>query len=322
MSYLLEAIIFLIVLFLYIHISYHSITSNDPEIYELNEVSKDKLEEICSLKQPVIINANIMMLPINILEEKNDSFKTNDVLIRNTNSESNELMYLPLNYEKSQKLFKNDKGSEYYSENNETFIKDTALLKRLQEKDKFFRPPLHSNCFYDMLFGSNGSYTPLRYDLNYRNYIYASSGDCNIKLVAPSYNENLHPIMDYVNFEFRSSINIWNVQDEFKNDFSRLKVIDIKLLEGQTIFIPPYWYYSIKFQDNNKVLSLKYRNYFNIFSIIPYLGMHYLQMNNIKNEKFKKIDLSDKYLENTEEVSKENKEEKSIENIKMEIKEK
>ena len=42
-------------------------------------------------------------------------------------------------------------------------------------------------------------------------------------------------------------------------------------------------------------------------------------MNNIKNEKFKKIDLSDKYLENTEEVSKE---EKSIENIKMEIKEK
>lgn len=318
MPYLLEAIIFLIVLFLYIHISYHSITSNDPEIYELNELSKDKLEEICGLKQPVIINPNILMLPINVLEENNDNFKSNDVLIRSTNDESSELLYLPLNYEKSNKLFKKDKTSEYYSENNETFIKDTALLKRLQEKDKFFRPPLHCNCFYDILFGSNGSFTPLRYELNYRNYFYASSGNFDIKLVAPSYNENLHPIMDYVNFEFKSSINVWNVQEEFKNDFSKIKIIDIKLVEGQTIFIPPFWYYSIKFEENNKVISLKYRNYFNILSMLPYLGMHCLQMNNIKNEKFKKIDFNDKILEDKEE----DKEEKNIENIQMEIKEK
>ena len=323
MQYLLELIIFLIVLFLYIHVNYHIRTSSDPEIYEYNDTSKDKLEDMCDLKQPVIINRDILNLNIENLPI-NNMYKEYDILIRDIEEEGlDKLLHLPLNYENSEKLFKNDDNGQYITEQNENFIKETGLIKIIQNKDNFFRPPLYSNCFYDILMGSNNSHTPLRYEINYRNYIYVSSGMCKIKLIAPDNIQNLYPIMDYVNFEFRSSINPWKVQKEFVNEFRRIKVIDIELQQGQTLFIPAYWFYSIKFNTKTKLITMKYRNYFNIVSILSYLGMHYLQIQNIKKDKYNKfkVKISNDEIKNetTDVINVETNEE---ENIELEIKEK
>ena len=316
MPYLLELIIFLIVLFLYIHVNYHIKTSNDPEIYEYNETSKEKLEEMCDLKQPVIICRDILDLNIKNLPI-NNIYKDYDILIRDVEEEElDKLLHLPLNYEDSEKLFNNDDKGQYISEQNENFIKETGLIKIIQNKDKFFRPPLHSNCFYDILMGSNNSHTPLRYEINYRNYIYVSSGTCKIKMIAPDNIQNLYPIMDYVNFEFRSSINPWKVQSEFANEFRRIKVIDIELQEGQTLFVPAYWFYSIKFNNSTKLITMKYRNYFNIVSIVPYLGMHYLQIQNIKKDKYNKFKVN---ISNDVTNDETNDETNNDENIELEI---
>lgn len=53
-----EIVLFLIILFFYIHISYHIKTSNYQDIYELTESEplKITLEKICSMKQPVVFN--------------------------------------------------------------------------------------------------------------------------------------------------------------------------------------------------------------------------------------------------------------------------
>ena len=129
--------------------------------------------------------------------------------------------------------------------------------------------------------------------------------------------------MDYVNFEFRSSINPWKVQKEFVNEFRRIKVIDIELQQGQTLFIPAYWFYSIKFNTKTKLITMKYRNYFNIVSILSYLGMHYLQIQNIKKDKYNKfkVKISNDEIKNetTDVINVETNEE---ENIELEIKEK
>ena len=53
--------IFCIILFLYLHIQFHLKTSDELEIYEVDQASKDKMEEICDLRQPVLFdieNAN------------------------------------------------------------------------------------------------------------------------------------------------------------------------------------------------------------------------------------------------------------------------
>ena len=69
MKYLITIFIFFILLFLYLHIQYHLKTSNDLEIYTIEQPSKEKLEEICDLRQPVIIDYNIE----NVIENCNIS---------------------------------------------------------------------------------------------------------------------------------------------------------------------------------------------------------------------------------------------------------
>ena len=48
--------IFCLVLFIYLHIQFHLKTSNDLEMYEVEQASKDKLEEICDIRQPVLFD--------------------------------------------------------------------------------------------------------------------------------------------------------------------------------------------------------------------------------------------------------------------------
>ena len=59
MKSLFTVLIFCIVLFIYIHINFHLRTSDDLEVYEIDQPSKDKLEEICDIRQPVIFDYNI-----------------------------------------------------------------------------------------------------------------------------------------------------------------------------------------------------------------------------------------------------------------------
>ena len=55
-------IIFTLVLVIYIHINFHLKVSNDLEVYNIEKPSKDKLDEICDLKQPVVFDFNIKEL--------------------------------------------------------------------------------------------------------------------------------------------------------------------------------------------------------------------------------------------------------------------
>ena len=56
MRVILNLLIFCLVLFIYLHVYYHIKTSDDLEVYEIDQPSKDKLEEICDLRQPVIFD--------------------------------------------------------------------------------------------------------------------------------------------------------------------------------------------------------------------------------------------------------------------------
>ena len=50
--------------------------------------------------------------------------------------------------------------------------------------------------------------------MNYRNYIYVTEGKISIQLIPPSAGKYLRGEKDYDNFEFRSPMNPWEIQDE------------------------------------------------------------------------------------------------------------
>ena len=164
--------IFCLTLFLYLHIQFHLKTSNDLEIYEIEQASKDKKEEICDLRQPVLFDIeDDKLIQTTSKDYILQNYPVFEVKIRNTKEDIVEdEIYMPLPLHMTVKLLNEDSNSVYFSENNGDFLQETGVYKSFQYNDEFLRPSLVSNCNYDIMFGSNGTVTPFRYEINYRNY--------------------------------------------------------------------------------------------------------------------------------------------------------
>ena len=99
MNTLFILLIFCIVLFIYIHINFHYKKSNDLEIFEVNNLSKEQLEEICDLKQPIVFNYENDKFTALEFENVCLNFKAFDLKIRdkkNYFSTKNEQLFLPI----------------------------------------------------------------------------------------------------------------------------------------------------------------------------------------------------------------------------------
>ena len=309
MKALLAILIFCIILFIYIHIYFHLKVSNDLEIYEIEQPSKEKLEEICDLRQPVLFDfINDRLINDCNIKSLSKNYGAFDIKIRNKNYNSSENeLYLPFTLNASLEILNKDRKALYFSENNEDFLQETAIIKMFRYNDLFLRPYMVSNCQYDFIFGSNKTTTPLRYNLNYRNFYLNTGEDVIIKLIPPLYSKYLYVQSDYSNFEFISNVNIWDVQHEYKADFDKVKSLEIILRKGQMIYIPAYWFYSIKFNSESCLCVFKYKTYMNMVAISNHLFMNFLQKHNTKHEMVKKIN-----FDNNKENINENIEEKKI----------
>ena len=146
-----------------------------------------------------------------------------------------------------------------------------------------------STCMYDILMASTGTTTPLRYEVNYRNYFLVTQGRVKILLIPPKDTRYLYPINDYDILEFRTPVNPWNVQPEYQDDFDKIKTLEVELFQGMAMFIPAYWWYSIQFiVHETSVCSFKYRTHMNTISIAPQLIMNVLQNMNTKRDTLEK----------------------------------
>jgi hypothetical protein len=302
MNYIITVLVFCIVLFLYLHIYHHLKTSNDLEVYEIERPSKDKLEEICDLRQPVVFKyTNERLMSSCALPKVIETYGVFDVKIRNTKDDDEQTeTYLPLVIREAIELVRNDKKEQYVSENNSDFLEETGLIKNYKYNDAFLRPPMVSSCNYDFLFGSKNTTTPLCYDLNYRNYYLVTNGSITIKLIAPQSSKYLYARKKYETLEFSSPVNPWDVQEEYKADFDKIKLLDVTLNPGDIIYIPAYWWYSFKYNNISSVCAFKYRTYMNTIAISPQIVLSLLQKTNIqrKTMKVKECDDIDTKVDN------------------------
>ena len=79
------------------HIQYHLKCSNDLEVYTIEKPSKEKLEEICDLRQPVIFEfTNNRLLESCSLSVLDDNYGAFDIQVRDvTNKDDNTELYFP-----------------------------------------------------------------------------------------------------------------------------------------------------------------------------------------------------------------------------------
>lgn len=278
MEIIINLLILCIVVFIYIHIYDQFKTSNYLEIYEMDNISKEIFEELCDLKQPLLLNnINIVNFDLSNIKENFGNFD-----VKLINKEAKDTI-IPVKLANALDLLIKDTSGNYFSENNKDFLEETSLVKEFSTNDLFLRPIGTGTIEYDMLFGSVNSSTPFGYNLHSRNYLSVLSGSVEVTLCPPKDNKYLFVNKDYDNFKFSSMVDIYNPQPEFKNEFDKVKLLRIILTPNKILQIPAFWFFSIKIIETDTIVAnFKYTTYMKTLSMIPELFIKFLQNNNIK----------------------------------------
>jgi hypothetical protein len=298
MSSIINIVLFVIVLVLYLHIVQQLKTSEDLEIYEMDYTTNAHLQEVCDVKQPVLFEYNSVSpdLYSEINSEKLDACGIYEVKVKDikdyyleTDGSSPDYVVLPL--QSATNLLKSDTHSSYFTENNHDFVEDANLYQFFHANDEFIKPPTTVITKYDVMMGSSGAYTPLRFHKDCRRFISTLSGKITIKMTPYKSSKYLSPVNDYENYEFRSQVNVWAPQKKYKSDVSKLKFLEFDVMPGFMLYIPPYWWYSIKFSDGQDTLvsGFTYNTMMNCITNIPNWALYYLQQHNTKTRIAKTI---------------------------------
>ena len=126
----------------------------------------------------------------------------------------------------------------------------------------------------DIIFGSKGASSVLKRNLNYRNYLYVLDGDVEVKLVPPKHSHYMEG-----NRDDESPINVWE-REKMLNS-SEIDTILLPLKKGTVLFLPAYWWYSVRFSTETACVGLfSYRTFVNTLAILPQLGMKFIQDKN------------------------------------------
>lgn len=296
MNPLLATVVFAVVLFVYIHI-YHNIkVSNDLEVYEVESPSKERLEEICDIRQPAlfVLDMEELKQTVNrsIVSERYGAF---DVNVRHidddskTETQSSSQLFVPLALGAASDMLQSDNAAGIFSERNSEFLAETGLVNQLRYNDAMLRPHMVSKCGYDWMFGSEGTRTPFRYELDYRTYLTVTEGSVTLKMAPPKNSKYLYVDKDYVNFEFRSRVDPWEPQAHYKTDFNKVKCLELVLTPGKVLYIPAYWFYSIEFHSGASLCKFSYQTYMGTLSVIHYHTLSFLQKNNTRDKLAKSV---------------------------------
>jgi hypothetical protein len=293
--------------------------SNDLEVYEIEQPSKQRLEEVCDIRQPTTFEFyNDQLLTQLSYQAIHTTYRAFDIHIRDVSktqanpaedktkiqqkgTEDDQVLYIPVTFKIAHEVLKKDNETKYISEHNADFIDETGLIKIFQVNDEFLRPYMVSTCMYDIMMASTGTTSPLRYEVNYRNYFLVTQGRIKILLIPPKDTRYLYPISDYDILEFRTPVNPWKVQPEYQDDFDKIKTLEVEVFQGMVMFIPAYWWYSIQFVvPETSVCSFKYRTHMNTVAIAPQLFLNVLQNMNTKRDTLeKRAFIKNKFQETT-----------------------
>ena len=290
MNELVTILIFVLMFFIYIHVIYHYKKSEDLEIYEMDYKDNKHLQEVCDVKQPVLFEFHTVDMENISRESLEEKYGTYDVKIKDVrdyyNNSDDAGSFVVLSMQSSQNLIKSDPGSHYFSEGNEDFVEESGLYNICKSFENYLKPSFICQTKYDIQFGSNNTCTPMRYHMNYRQFVAVHSGKIQVKMTPWKSKKYLKPVDDYENYEFRSPINVWNPQSEHLHEMDKLHFLEFDVNAGHILYIPPYWWYSIKYVGENDTLlfGITYNSIMNCVARLPDWGLYFLQQQNIKKK--------------------------------------
>ena len=292
MNSLTTLCIFIVILFLYIHIANQFKKSDDLEIYETDFQNIKHLEDVCELKQPILMNISDILpnLFSDITPEKIARFSSHDVNVKDIRdyytdkNDSVDPICLPFNT--TIQFLESDNQGHLFSENNQEFLDESGLKNKFQTVDHILKPSFSVNTRYDLWFGAKNTVTPLRYHTDSRQFLCITGGKIRVKMTHWKSTKYLHPYKDYEKYEFCSPVHPRNPDKSYTFDFDKTNFMEFDVKAGYMLYIPPYWWYSISYLDDPStyVCSVTYNSLVNCLSNSWDLSLYFLQQQNIKQK--------------------------------------
>ena len=88
-------------------------------------------------------------------------------------------------------------------------------------------------------------------------------------------------------------MDVWNCQEKYLNDLENLKCLEVEVSAGFLLYIPPYWFYSIKYSKSEngltQIFEWTYNSIMNVASNLPDWTKFYLQQWNTEKKILKKL---------------------------------
>jgi hypothetical protein len=307
MNYFLAFVIFIIILFLYIHIVAEYDLSEDLEVYEMDYVDNKQFQEVCNIKQPVLFEFKSIEPSVfqDITIPSIGSITNDDIKIVDSNDYWKTLDtvdYITVPFQTAHKLMETDTNSHFFTEHNNIFMDENKLSSTLSTLDHYFKPYATIQTKTDFITGSKHCTLPLRYHTDYRHLVGVTNGKIHVKMTPWKSSKYLSPIKDYENYEFRSPINVWNPQQKYLHEMDKLKFLEFVVPVGHILFIPPYWWYSIKYSDepDTCAFTCTYNTVINRLAHIKDIALYMLQQQNITKKITKTLNLINDENENNE----------------------
>lgn len=276
MNFPLSFVVFMFVLFSYIHINDQYKKSQDLEIYELEYKGIENLQETCNVKQPVVFNFAPIITkyaPINldvlssIEKEDGNTLNVKDTVDYFKVDDGDTIVpsEVPLPFHNTIQLIKTDNSTpHFFTENNHEFIEETGIDGvMLKIGDAFLKPSYTINQTFDIMTAGKGVGLPMRYHTYTRKYIYVSTGRIVVKM-APFKN------VKKLNFNKQllvSPMNCWNPQQRFISHINKIRFLEFDITKGHVLYVPPYWIYSILYDETDTcLLEYNYQTAMNILA--------------------------------------------------------
>lgn len=291
---LFSFIIFIVVLFLYLHITSEWKQSQDLEIYEMDFESNGQLQEVCNVKQPVLFEFKSISpqffekMRLDYFLEKNS---VQDVNVKDIDDymklSSVDSILLP--FQTAHSLLKSDPKAHLILEDNADFIEECSHITDYRNNlDMHLKPPMCIRTKYDFCMGSEKSYSPLKYHNHSRHYCIVSQGKIHVKMTPWKSSKYMNATHDYENYEFFSNMNPW------KNQSEKIKFLEFDVHEGDILYVPPYWWYSYQYTTYDTIVcTATYNTPMNMIANAKHWALYFFQQQNIQQKTLKTLDTND-----------------------------
>lgn len=297
----LKIFVFFVILFSYIHVQQQYKSGEDLEIYEYDVTTVKALQDMLQLKQPVLFR----LLDLD-LGKNNDPLEFLEIKDRRDYHPGahKHVESIQLSLASARRLMDTDTKGLFYSNRNRPNISWKTWFRKM---DTFLKPAFTLYTETDLIYGSKSARTTTSFHRESHTFLYVpletNKGSIRVKMTSPKSHVFLNPVIDYTFFENWSAVDLFEPHD-------KLQCIDFYVKPGYVLFIPPFWFYSIEFQEKqNEVCMVKYTTGANFVANIKHIGLFYMQQQNIAEKWWKPLQDVDIYLGGKDEEEEEVEEE-------------